>query len=114
MIDRDAKLRVLRGLITFSAFGPLETARFAWERLSAHKSADASTARRLSFHPRRLGKKRVFVRKGTTDLRSLEDVAFHGYYLPEVRLRSPAVIVDLGANVGLTAIDLAVLHPSAR
>jgi FkbM family methyltransferase len=55
----------------------------------------------------------VFLRPATTDA----DVAFgtlgRGYHLPHVTIPDDAVIIDLGANIGLTAADYASRYPRA-
>lgn len=39
---------------------------------------------------------------------------FHRYYLPEQPLSRPHTIIDLGANIGITAAHLAYIYPSAN
>lgn len=61
-----------------------------------------------------LGGRSVVVRGGTSDLGVL-DVVFDGaYHLPPAYVSSPRVIVDLGANIGLTMAHYASLFPQAR
>lgn len=61
-----------------------------------------------------LGGAVVTLRPGTTDARTLVDVCLERYHEPARALPTGAVILDLGANIGLTALDLALRHPSAR
>ncbi|MBN1461778.1 MAG: FkbM family methyltransferase [Armatimonadetes bacterium] len=54
----------------------------------------------------------LIARPWTTDLRTLKDTFCHGYHRPD--LREVRTILDLGANVGYCAADLAILYPDAR
>jgi FkbM family methyltransferase len=56
----------------------------------------------------------VWIRPATSDPQVLFDAFVHGYHRPPRRLRGEIrTIWDLGANIGLTAIDLATLFPRA-
>jgi FkbM family methyltransferase len=54
---------------------------------------------------------RVILRGGTTDARVLWDTVFRRYHIPG---SMPKSILDLGANIGITAAHFAVLYPRAR
>jgi FkbM family methyltransferase len=56
----------------------------------------------------------ILLRPGTTDARVLEDTFAGLYHLPPIDLPADAVILDLGANIGLTAMHYARAYPSAR
>lgn len=56
----------------------------------------------------------LLCRPGTSDADVLWDTFGEAYHRPPVPLPPDATIVDLGANVGYTAVDLAVRHPAAR
>lgn len=57
--------------------------------------------------------KYVLIRLGGTDVSVFEQVILHKEY--ELGLpRSTAVIIDAGANIGLSAVALALQHPEAR
>lgn len=61
-----------------------------------------------------LGGAPVHLRPGAADADVLIS-AFHGrYHLPAAGLAPPALIWDLGANIGLTALQLARQFPAAR
>ena len=53
-------------------------------------------------------------RPGTTDAAVLYDTFAGRYHLPAVPLGNAPTIVDLGANVGYTAVDFLVRYPSSR
>lgn len=52
-------------------------------------------------------------RAGTSDVAVLWDTFFAGYHRPVAPLPAAPVILDLGANVGYTTVDLALRHPRA-
>jgi len=56
----------------------------------------------------------LLCRPGTSDADVLWDTFGRRYHLPPVSLPQDAVILDLGANVGYTAIDFAVRYPQAK
>jgi FkbM family methyltransferase len=53
-------------------------------------------------------------RPGTSDPAVLLDTFGEGYHRPTMPLPPTATIVDLGANVGYTAVDFALHYPTAR
>jgi FkbM family methyltransferase len=65
---------------------------------------------------RPLGGAPVVLRCGTSDAQVVWDVFVGGYHLPvdPVALPEAPLIVDLGANIGLTMAHFAVRHPQAR
>lgn len=56
----------------------------------------------------------LLCRPGTSDAEVLWDTFGEGYHRPPHRLPGGATILDLGANVGYTAVDFAVRYPEAR
>ncbi|MEO9827667.1 MAG: FkbM family methyltransferase [Paracoccaceae bacterium] len=56
----------------------------------------------------------LWCRAKTTDAAVFWDVFFGKYHLPLTQLPDPAVIFDLGANVGFTAFDYATRYPASR
>ncbi len=56
----------------------------------------------------------LLCRPGTSDADVLWDTFGEGFHRPPARLAGGATILDLGANVGYTAVDLAARHPGAR
>lgn len=56
----------------------------------------------------------LLCRPGTSDADVLWDTYGEAYHRPRLPLPSDATILDLGANVGYTAVDFAVRHPGAR
>jgi FkbM family methyltransferase len=61
----------------------------------------------LAGHPVRL-------RPARSDVRVLDDTIWGRYHLPPPEHGAPSVIVDLGANIGLTMVHFAFLFPDAR
>lgn len=55
----------------------------------------------------------VYLRAGTSDELVLEDVIFRQAYHADLPF-APRVILDAGANIGLSSIDFANRYPSAR
>jgi len=55
----------------------------------------------------------IFLRPATTDARVAYGALGMAYHLPPIELREDATIVDLGANIGLTAADYASRYPAA-
>lgn len=56
----------------------------------------------------------LLCRPGTSDPEVLWDTFGEAYHRPPGLLPPDATILDLGANVGYTAVDFAVRHPGAR
>lgn len=58
----------------------------------------------------------VFLRVGTSDRQTFNDTfgGAGGYHVPPADMPVPASVVDLGANIGLTAAHYKALWPAAR
>jgi FkbM family methyltransferase len=56
----------------------------------------------------------LHVRPGTSDVAQLDLVCNGSQHLPPEELEDPAVIVDLGASIGITTLDLARRYPAAH
>lgn len=78
----------------------------------ARHPGDCRTAETL-VTVRALNDRAVPLRRGTTDAQVLLDTFVDRYHLP-LGDADPQVIVDLGANIGLTAAHLAHTYPHAR
>lgn len=63
---------------------------------------------------RALGNREAFIRPLTSDAAALRDTFAGLYHLPPSSLPPNATILDLGANIGLTAVHYAVLAPTAH
>jgi FkbM family methyltransferase len=76
----------------------------------------SSRERAVSVRLRPLGGARIVLRRGTSDAQVVWDVFVGRYHLPAHSLQSSGapLIVDLGANIGLTMADFAVRHPRAQ
>jgi FkbM family methyltransferase len=110
--------------------GPLQRAlRLAYVRLRVvSDGASFRTYRRLSraqvhhglaegterLRLRPLEGRPVEVRPDTSDVETVWGVFARRYHLPPRELGEPAVIWDLGANIGLTTAHFAVLYANAR
>ena len=68
----------------------------------------------VALSPRDLAGHTVNVRPGTSDADVMWDTFAAAYHLPPPEAAPFRVIVDLGANIGLTAAHFAVLFPRAR
>lgn len=55
----------------------------------------------------------VTLRLRTSDIPTYREVFLQGAYRLDLRV-PPRVIVDAGANIGLTSVDFAIRHPGAR
>lgn len=62
---------------------------------------------------RRVPDATFFLRAGTSDANVADSTFRHRLHLPEWPLPRNALIWDLGANIGLTAADLAIEYPDA-
>lgn len=63
---------------------------------------------------RQLGGRTVQLRGGTTDAATVFTTFFHRFHLPPRTLRRAPIILDLGANIGLTMAHFAQLYSDAR
>lgn len=68
----------------------------------------------VRIHCKALGDSPIYLRPGTTDARVFDDTFVGLYHLPEIRLPERPVILDLGANIGLTALHYAALFPNCH
>lgn len=75
-----------------------------------------SRERAMRVRLRPLGGAPVVLRRGTSDAQVVWDVFVGHYHLPVHPLQpsEAPLIVDLGANIGLTMADFAVRHPRAQ
>lgn len=55
----------------------------------------------------------VHIRPGTSDRQTWVDTFEHGYHLPPGDMPTPGTVLDLGANIGLTAAHYCALWPDA-
>jgi FkbM family methyltransferase len=81
------------------------------------KPTPAAGAAELAPRPVRvkaLGPVDVWCRPGTVDYVMLWDTFFHQYHLPVRPPENVRFVLDLGANIGLTALSLAHRFPQAR
>lgn len=79
---------------------------------SAPVSDGSVSFARLRVRP--LGGHEVLVRPGTSDVAIFWDTLARKYHLPPPELATPQVILDLGANIGLTMAYFAWRYPRAR
>ncbi len=65
---------------------------------------------------RQLGSRQVSLRPGTTDATTVFTTFVHRYHRPpqDAVMRPAPVILDLGANIGLTMADFATAYPESR
>lgn len=56
----------------------------------------------------------IYLRSGTVDDRVWGDTFTAQYHVPPASMPTPRSVLDLGANIGLTAAHYAVLWPEAR
>lgn len=84
---------------------------FAYRRL---KKFPMKCPKIVSLKLRSLNGKEVFCRPNTSDAKVLWDVFYHGCHLPPRKLKDNCLILDLGANIGLTMVDFALRYPKAR
>ena len=83
---------------------------FLFARFRHGTPAATPTEFGFRFHDRDL---LVSLRRGTTDIGTFIEVFRDEIYaLP--RLDAPGVILDIGGNIGMASLYLAVLHPGAR
>lgn len=73
---------------------------------------DSTSLARLRVRP--LGGREVLLRPGTSDVAIFWDTFARGYHLPPSELGTPRVILDLGANIGLTMAYFSCRYPYAR
>jgi FkbM family methyltransferase len=85
-------------------------------RLTRTAQDEGSGGRAVGLRLRPLGGRTVLVRPGTSDVDTVWGTFARGNHRPphELAGRRLGLIVDLGANIGLTMADLAVRFPQAR
>jgi FkbM family methyltransferase len=92
--------------------------RASYRELMRLRSIGAHTGegKEVELRIGRLSGRSVWVREGTADVDTLWDVFVHGYHVPpaKVQRRGMHLVWDLGANIGLTAADMALRWPEAR
>lgn len=54
----------------------------------------------------------VWIREGTSDVQGWDDVFVHRYHMP-LEMPPPTTVLDLGANIGLTAAHYQAMWPEA-
>lgn len=55
----------------------------------------------------------IWIRPGTSDVQGWKDVFEMGYHIPPTSMPTPRTVLDLGANIGLTAAHYASMWPEA-
>jgi FkbM family methyltransferase len=85
-------------------------------RLTRIAHHQGSGGRAVGLRLRPLGGRRVLVRPSTSDVDTVWGTFARGYHRPPEELagRPVRLILDLGANIGLTMADVAVRFPQAR
>lgn len=68
----------------------------------------------VSVHPKAVGGQAILIRPRTTDAQVVDDSFVGLYHLPPMPLAPDACVLDLGANIGCTAMHLATLAPRGR
>lgn len=96
--------------VDFWLFSDLASVR-RYRQVLANSGPDA-----VSLHIRALDGGAVTIRNRPADARVLHSTFARAFHLPPLRLRpsSPVLILDLGANIGLTARHFASTWPDAR
>lgn len=82
----------------------------SWLRLVTSRRQPAGTEIPLRLRP--LGGRTISIRAGSADMYTLLDL-LPPVHLPPEELGRTGRVWDLGANIGLTAAHIAVLHPEA-
>lgn len=106
-LKRRARVAVAAGAFLSD---PASLRRFA----SLERSTEPGEA--VEVRVRQLGGRSVWLRPGTSDSRTLWETFVTRYHLPprELARDSVELILDLGANIGVTMAHLAVRYPRAR
>jgi FkbM family methyltransferase len=77
----------------------------------ADSPADVETS---AVRLRALGGRPVWIRGGTSDPFTVNEIVIHGDHWPPRDLPSPKLIFDLGANIGVSMALFATAYPEAR
>jgi hypothetical protein len=83
---------------------------FANYVLAPHRDGSTMVPLRL----RAIGGDALWIRNAGSDHKALYDAFFFHYQDPPADCRSPALILDLGANIGTTMVYFAHRYPAAR
>ncbi|MBA3508578.1 MAG: FkbM family methyltransferase [Thermoleophilaceae bacterium] len=86
----------------------------AYLRLSRIRHHTGSNGRVVRMRLRPLGGREVLIRPSTSDVDTIWGAFAGQYHREPPEAVRPALIWDLGANIGLTMADLAERHPGAR
>jgi FkbM family methyltransferase len=109
-----ASLRRRLGLAELPRVLRLASGPRSVHRLRHLALADGDRRPPVTIRVRPLDGAPIALRPGTSDLSALHDTFDGRYHLPPVELGDAPRILDLGANIGLTAADFAATHPAAR
>lgn len=112
--------RAVQSVIVIPTFAALASDRRSVRSLirlylySGGDWGDQGNSVRVRLRP--LGGESVLIRPRTSDIAVLQNIFVDQPHVPPQNLldEAPALIVDLGANIGLSMAHLAVLFPSAR
>ncbi|HEY1273300.1 MAG TPA: FkbM family methyltransferase [Thermoleophilaceae bacterium] len=85
-----------------------------YARLSAVEFHRGRAEQPVDLRLRALGGRAVAVRPSTSDIDTVWGTFARRYHRAPPELGEPALILDLGANIGLTMADFAARHPRAR
>ena len=85
-----------------------------YARLSAISAHEGRREATVDLRLRPLGGRSIAVRPSTSDVDTVWGVFARHYHLPPAEIGEPRLILDLGANIGLTMADYAVRYPRAR
>lgn len=89
--------------------GPLEVFKFRRLRHNSSKCPDT-----VELKLRELPLSPVTLRSKTSDSTVFLDVFWRKFHMPPLTLNKNSVILDLGANIGLTMVDLGIRYPHSR
>ena len=93
--------------------GDLQSLR-RYARLSAIEVHEGRAEATVDLRLRPLEGRSVAVRPSTSDVDTVWGVFGRRYHVPPGEVGDPRLILDLGANIGLTMADFAVRYPRAR
>lgn len=113
LLPRSLKAR-LREVAYAGIVGDLRSYR-TYLALTRERPGHASRGAVESVRLRPLGDAVVHLRRGTTDATTVFTTFFHRFHRPPkgASIRSNPVILDLGANIGLTMADFARSYPGS-